>query len=167
VVRKKRGSPDRLHLLAIQHFGTTENPYECGFILSDGTMLDLSGKNDGGQGGVRARDHREVSHLVFEAGYPRRKQDEGSGTPAMLLFMRETRAIRFSRHRYGPRDREGVGGDAMIQVEKKPTGLQVTAVAQACRGCTYVRISHGQDREMVEIEPATPGRVRQVLEAIQ
>lgn len=165
--RKKKGDPDRLHLLAVKYFGTTENPYEAGFVMSDGEMLDLSGKNDGGSAGLRQRDHREVSSLVFEAGYPRRKEDDGTATPAMFLFMRETGAIRFSRHRYGPHDREGNGGDAMIQVEKKPTVAQVQAVARACVGCTYVRISHGQDREMVEIEPATPGRVRMVLESIE
>ena len=51
--------------LAISEFGETQDWNEAGYLLSDGKMLDFSGKRDGGQGGMRAQDHREISD-VFE-----------------------------------------------------------------------------------------------------
>lgn len=151
--RKKKGDPDRLHLLAVKEFGETNDPYSAGFVMSDGTMLDLS------VAGARTRDHREAGNLLDEAGYkPVDETAYGSRTQNLYLFMRETGAIRFSR---------SLTDDwVTMQVEKKPTAAQCRVVAAACRGASSVRISYGQDREMVEIDPATPGRVREVLESI-
>ena len=47
-------------------FGTTENSKEAGYILPDGTMLDFSGKNEGGTPGVRAFDHRQINEVSYE-----------------------------------------------------------------------------------------------------
>ena len=88
---------------AAEHFGVTNNPRECGYLLPDGRMLDLSGKHwlvgsdyrrvDGRnvlkrgdrdyQSDVRQVDHRDLDHLSQESG--------GSG---MLKFMRDSGAIR-------------------------------------------------------------------------
>ena len=46
--------------LAKDYFGTTTNRREAGYILNDGSMLDLSGKNFGGSAGRRSLDHREI-----------------------------------------------------------------------------------------------------------
>ena len=55
--------------------GLTDDPREAGFITRGGKMLDLSGKRDGGPGGVRYLDHREVSQLIkFRAKKPTDKQ---------------------------------------------------------------------------------------------
>lgn len=45
---------------ARKRFGLTNDPYEAGFVLSDGDMLDFSEKRDGGSPGVRSLDHRAV-----------------------------------------------------------------------------------------------------------
>jgi hypothetical protein len=47
-------------------FGTTENSKEAGYILPDGTMLDFSGKSEGGTPGVRAFDHRQINEVGYE-----------------------------------------------------------------------------------------------------
>tara|TARA_R110000744_G_scaffold380512_1_gene501594 strand:+ start:21935 stop:29257 length:7323 start_codon:yes stop_codon:yes gene_type:complete len=47
-------------------FGTTENSKEAGYILPDGTMLDFSGKNEGGTPGKRAFDHRQINEVSYE-----------------------------------------------------------------------------------------------------
>lgn len=49
-------------------FGTTDDPLEAGYILRDGTMLDFSGKRQGGSPGRRAMDHREINQ-VFDEGF--------------------------------------------------------------------------------------------------
>jgi hypothetical protein len=49
---------------AIKYFGITNSLRECGYILPNGTMLDLSGKNQGGSGGTRALDHREINDII-------------------------------------------------------------------------------------------------------
>jgi hypothetical protein len=49
---------------AIQHFGTTSDFREVGYILPDGTMLDFSDKQNGGLPGMRLLDHREVAEIL-------------------------------------------------------------------------------------------------------
>lgn len=49
---------------AIQYYGTTSDFREAGYILPDGTMLDFSGKKDGGPPGKRSIDHREVADIL-------------------------------------------------------------------------------------------------------
>jgi len=44
-------------------FGVTEDPREAGYILNDGSMLDFSGKNEGGTPGTRAYDHRQINQI--------------------------------------------------------------------------------------------------------
>jgi hypothetical protein len=44
----------------IRTLGLTEDFRECGYILTNGKMLDLSGKNQGGWPGRRSLDHRQL-----------------------------------------------------------------------------------------------------------
>jgi hypothetical protein len=72
---------------AIDYFGTTYRLSEAGFVLQDGTLLDLSEKKNGGQPGTRSQDHREVSAL-----YP-----SGTGqTESLDKFLMETNALRMA-----------------------------------------------------------------------
>lgn len=81
-------------------FGVTPDARECGYVLPDGRMLDLSGRHDhpgyvrDGDGfvprrgpdhfaGRRVIDHRELGGLV-----------PGGGTAGMMRFMRESGAVR-------------------------------------------------------------------------
>jgi hypothetical protein len=87
---------------AAEHFGITNNPRECGYLLGDGRMLDLSGRHqmlgsdyrrvDGRnvtkrgpdyQNGLRLTDHRDLDEL-----------SQKGGTEGMFEFMNETGAIR-------------------------------------------------------------------------
>jgi SAM-dependent methyltransferase len=45
---------------AKERMGTTQDLKEAGYILPDGTMLDFSGKRQGGISGVRYIDHRDI-----------------------------------------------------------------------------------------------------------
>ena len=47
---------DKMVEAVVDHFGITEDFAEAGYILPDGRLLDLSGKNQGGSGGYRALD---------------------------------------------------------------------------------------------------------------
>lgn len=45
---------------AKEYFGKTYNWNETGYITTDGTKLDFSGRHDGGPGGYRTVDHRDI-----------------------------------------------------------------------------------------------------------
>lgn len=49
---------------AKQHFGTTSDFREAGYILPDGILLDFSDKQNCGLPGVRLLDHREVAEIL-------------------------------------------------------------------------------------------------------
>lgn len=51
-----------------KHFGTTSNILESGFILTDGSILDLSEKNNGGSAGMRNADHRDINFIYPNKG---------------------------------------------------------------------------------------------------
>jgi hypothetical protein len=57
---------DELVEKAKEHFGTTTNFKEAGYILPDGSMLDFSGKRIGGSAGRRDMDHREINEIGTE-----------------------------------------------------------------------------------------------------
>ena len=67
----------------IEHFGKTYNWAETGYLLLDGTKLDLSGKHDGAPGGYRTVDHRDITEAL---GY-----DYGGGgySDSLVQFMSE------------------------------------------------------------------------------
>nr|DAH22001.1 MAG TPA: hypothetical protein [Caudoviricetes sp.] len=68
---------------AKEFFGKTYNWNETGYITTDGTKLDFSGRHDGGPGGYRAVDHRDIRDaLGLDYG-----GDDYSG--AMVQFMGE------------------------------------------------------------------------------
>lgn len=60
-------------------YGKTYSWKETGYILQDGTKLDLSGKNNGAPGGYRSVDHREIFDIYDDS--------ETYGTDAMIEFM--------------------------------------------------------------------------------
>ena len=46
--------------MVLDHFGKTYKWAEAGYVLLDGSRLDLSGKHDGAPGGYRSVDHRDI-----------------------------------------------------------------------------------------------------------
>lgn len=67
----------------LEHFGKTYKWAETGYLLLDGTKLDLSGKHDGAPGGYRTVDHRDITEAL---GY-----DYGGGeySDSLIQFMSE------------------------------------------------------------------------------
>ena len=67
----------------LDHFGKTYSWNETGYITQDGSRVDLSGKHEGGPGGYRAVDHRDISDAL---GW-----DYGGGdySGAMVQFISE------------------------------------------------------------------------------
>lgn len=65
--------------IAIKHFGITRNIKEAGYLLTNGKFLDLSEKNNGGTGGYRSADHRDIN-VCYE--------DKGN-TESLIAFMNE------------------------------------------------------------------------------
>ena len=60
-------------------YGKTYRWAEAGYILKDGTRLDLSGRNEGASGGYRTVDHRDIFDIYEDS--------EDYGTDAMNQFM--------------------------------------------------------------------------------
>lgn len=57
---------------AARHFGTTSNPLEAGYMTPRGTLLDFSGRKEGGSGlisGTRNLDHSEVNAVTNKSGW--------------------------------------------------------------------------------------------------
>jgi hypothetical protein len=98
---------------AKSEFGITTNPREAGYILDDGTVLDFSGKREGGPANERYMDHREVQSLY----------DDLQQTAAMTKFMDDTNAVRIS-----------VGKDGLVLIDitgiKPLSEKQVTKIKQ-------------------------------------
>lgn len=63
----------------LKTFGKTYDWKETGYILKDGTKLDLSGKHEGSVGGRRSVDHREIFDIYEDS--------DVYGTDAMVEFM--------------------------------------------------------------------------------
>lgn len=93
---------------AIAVMGITENPYEAGFILEDGTMLDFSGKSQGDRAGVRNLEHNEISAIL---------EDIPSGIEAKYIFVQKTNAIRMSL-------RSNSDLRVFLGIKQTPTGKQ-------------------------------------------
>ena len=85
VNRKGQNSDKRFSLAeteqeAVDLFGHTYKWAETGYILTDGSRLDFSGRHEGARGGSRTIDHRDIAQI--EA------YEELSGNDAMIDFMR-------------------------------------------------------------------------------
>lgn len=68
----------------VKELGKTSDIRESGYILPDGSMIDLSGKKEGGQPGTRSYDHREVGNgtagmqEIIDYGYIRMDYNSGA-----------------------------------------------------------------------------------------
>lgn len=65
------------------YFGTTYRISEAGYLLTDGKMLDFSGRHEGGPGGYRTVDHRDIKDALGD-------DYGGDGySDGLIQFMRE------------------------------------------------------------------------------
>lgn len=120
---KKLNPKAKLTAQAKKKFGETFDCREAGYILEDGSMLDLSGKNEGGTAHTRNYDHREISRAIDHA-------EKGiGGTEAMILFEKQANALRFGT--YGTWER---GHDIVVQISayQNPTAKQWNRIKRCC-----------------------------------
>lgn len=94
---------------AEDYFGTTFNINEAGYLLTDGKLLDFSGKHEGAPGGDRTVDHRDIVD-AFDGDY-----GDGSHGGGMVHFM-QSGNIRLSPESGG------------INLAVKPTKEQLSAL---------------------------------------
>jgi len=99
-----------------RYFGLTTDPREAGYIFTDGTMLDMSGKRHGGSAGQRAYDHRQMNYAP--------KMDDYSGTEGMYQFMAETGGIRLNYS----------GGEVNVTVPQTMTRQQANMLRRLVDG---------------------------------
>ena len=120
----------------VDHFGKTYKWAETGYVLLDGTKLDLSGKHEGAPGGYRTVDHRDiVDALGNDYG-----DDSYSGS--LVQFMSEGN-IRISPESNG------------INLSVKPTKAQEQALADfisRCRGEMLLDIDDFNGYTVVSVE---------------
>ncbi len=74
--------------LARKTFGLTGDFREAGYMLRSGSLLDFSGKRDGGPAHVRYMDHREISEIFSKDELPS-EATRSSSTPYMNAFISE------------------------------------------------------------------------------
>ena len=121
---KKLNPKTKLIKQALKEFGETFDCREGGYILEDGTLLDLSGKRDGGTAHTRNYDHREVSRAL-------ETKDKGiSGDKAMDFMEKQGNALRFGC--YGTWQK---GHDIIVQLNtyQKPTKKQLKRIESCCK----------------------------------
>ena len=53
---------------AKQHYGLTNNFNAAGYMLPDGSLLDFSEANDGGDPNSRSLDHRDIEGIIMDEG---------------------------------------------------------------------------------------------------
>lgn len=85
---RKSANPKR-EALARKTFGTTGNFREAGYLMRNGSMLDFSGKKDGGPRNTRAMDHREINSVFEDGEVIADDYFYGSATPYMNAFISE------------------------------------------------------------------------------
>jgi len=167
--------PD-LEEIARHHFGVTEDIRETGYVLSDGTFLDLSGRyyasgyvrrgdrfvakrGDDYLRAQRSIDHRQLPTEILNRF--RSKKHEGFGSYPMFMFMKKTGAIRVM---------PGTG----ISVVKMPTFEALDAFLagwkRAYRNDSVVvdvleLDDHVRTRKTVEIQDPTLDKLAEFIEA--
>ena len=67
-VEEQKSKNAEYNKLAKEYYGTTNKLSETGYILTDGSLLDFSGKKFGGSPNNRSIDHREIVDALDKAG---------------------------------------------------------------------------------------------------
>ena len=140
--------------LAIEHFGTTNDIRECGYILPDGTMLDFSGRHTLNKGtdsshlaGRRGIDHRNV----YEIGWS--KDGNTKNFDFTMEDFIKLGAIRIHASKTY----------TSINLYKKPTSQQIPLLIrliQYAKGCVDVEIGDGNESlSYGEFDNAKPNAV--------
>lgn len=135
---------------ALKHFGRTYSWKETGYLLTDGSKLDFSGRHEGASGGYRTVDHRDILDI-----YPEDTELDGNG--AMVDFMKQ------GNIRIMP---EGNG----INLQVRPTKAQERALddfISKARGEVTLDIDDERGNTLVSMEYPKFTRASKVLQDIR
>jgi hypothetical protein len=138
---------------ALGEFGRTRDLAEAGYLQRDGSLLDLSGKREGGTPGMRSYDHRQVGSLLDEP------LPEG-GTAQMHRFMEDTGAVRI----------DGQGDYLTVQIPGGLSPAQRTTLLSRARDFqgAVVEVTDATGREVLHtLEVDFPSGRRQFNQLIQ
>ena len=136
---------------ALDYFGKTYNWNETGYILLNGSRLDFSGRHEGGPGGYRTVDHRDIIDALGE--------DYGGGdySGGMVRFMQEGN-IRISPESGG------------INLSVRPTNAQMEALSSFIskeRGEVILDIDNAQGDTISSTEFPRGTHANKILQAIR
>ena len=137
--------------IALDYFGRTYKWSETGYVLLNGARLDFSGRHEGGQGGYRTVDHRDIIDALGE--------DYGGGdySGGMVRFMQEGN-IRISPESGG------------INLAVMPTKAQMDALGDFIskeRGEVILDIDDAQGNTISSTEFSRGTHASKVLQAIR
>ena len=136
---------------ALDYFGRTYKWSETGYVLLNGARLDFSGRHEGGPGGYRTVDHRDIIDALGE--------DYGGGdySGGMVRFMQEGN-IRISPESGG------------INLAVMPTKAQMDALSDFIskeRGEVILDIDDAQGNTISSTEFSKGTHANKVLQAIR
>ena len=136
---------------ALDYFGRTYKWSETGYVLLNGARLDFSGRHEGGSGGYRTVDHRDIIDALGE--------DYGGGdySGGMVRFMQEGN-IRISPESGG------------INLAVMPTKAQMDALGDFIskeRGEVILDIDDAQGNTISSTEFSKGTHANKVLQAIR
>ena len=136
---------------ALDYFGRTYKWSETGYVLLNGARLDFSGRHEGGPGGYRTVDHRDIIDALGE--------DYGGGdySGGMVQFMQEGN-IRISPESGG------------INLAVMPTKAQMDALSDFIskeRGEVILDIDDAQGNTISSTEFSRGSHANKVLQAIR
>ena len=137
--------------IALDYFGRTYKWSETGYVLLNGARLDFSGRHEGGPGGYRTVDHRDIIDALGE--------DYGGGdySGGMVRFMQEGN-IRISPESGG------------INLAVMPTKAQMDALGDFIskeRGEVILDIDDAQGNTISSTEFSRGTHADKVLQAIR
>lgn len=151
-VKKSRRENDEENVKTAEaYFGTTYKINEAGYLLTDGKLLDFSGRHEGGLGGYRTVDHRDIVD-AFDGDY-----GDGSYSGGMIEFMRAGN-IRLSPE------------SGRINLSKMPTKAQMSTLDRyitSFRGEVILDIDDGDGNIVASIEYPKRTYSKKITEAIK
>lgn len=151
-VKKSRRENDEEDVKTAEaYFGTTYKINEAGYLLTDGKLLDFSGRHEGGPGGYRTVDHRDIVD-AFNGDY-----GDGSYSGGMIEFM-QAGNIRLSPESGG------------INLSKMPTKAQMSTLDRyitSFRGEVILDIDDGDGNIVASIEYPKRTYSKKITEAIK
>lgn len=151
-VKKSRRENDEEDVKTAEaYFGTTYKINEAGYLLTDGKLLDFSGRHEGGPGGYRTVDHRDIVD-AFDGDY-----GDGSYSGGMIEFMRAGN-IRLSPESGG------------INLSTMPTKAQMSTLDRyitSFRGEVILDIDDGDGNIVASIEYPKRTYSKKVTDAIK